>query len=267
MSETSASVAPSSISHAPGSPCWVDSASPQIEASKSFYAGLFGWEMNTVPDPEAGGYAIATLAGAAIAALGPLQEGQLPAWSVYFATPDADETARKVEAAGGKVVAPPFDVMESGRMAGFQDPTGAYFSVWQANAMPGFAKAYEPNTFGWCELNTRGIVSAEGFYAAVFDWGAKRSQGGDGARPYVEWQLDGTSIGGAIELSDLPGMEDVPPHWLVYFSVPDIDAAAKRVAELGGVVQKGPEDYPGGRFAIVGESTGARFGLMQLSGE
>jgi predicted enzyme related to lactoylglutathione lyase len=42
-------------SHAPGVPSWVDLGSPDLEASKVFYAGLFGWEAFTVPAPEAGG--------------------------------------------------------------------------------------------------------------------------------------------------------------------------------------------------------------------
>lgn len=106
--------------------------------------------------------------------------------------------------------------------------------------MAGLGKAYEANTFSWCELNAVGVDKTEAFYAAVFGWGTKKSDGGDGSPPYTEWQLDGNSIGGAMDLSNLPGMEGVPPHWLVYFEVADIDATATKVGELGGVVQNGP---------------------------
>jgi hypothetical protein len=60
-----------------------------------------------------------------------------PAWTVYFATDDADEIARKVVASGGKVVVQPMDVMDAGRMAYFADPTGAHFAVWQARTHQG----------------------------------------------------------------------------------------------------------------------------------
>jgi uncharacterized protein len=42
-----------------------------------------------------------------------------------------DEAVKKAEGLGAKVLAPPFDVMDVGRMAVLQDPTGAVFEVWQ----------------------------------------------------------------------------------------------------------------------------------------
>ena len=36
----------------------------------------------------------------------------------------------------------------------------------------------------------------------------------------------------------------VPPHWLVYFGVEDIDAALAKVAELGGVEARRPDRHP-----------------------
>ena len=53
-------------------------------------------------------------------------------WGVFLAVDDLDATAAKVEPAGGKVEAGPFDVMELGRMAAVQDPTGARVHLWQA---------------------------------------------------------------------------------------------------------------------------------------
>jgi predicted enzyme related to lactoylglutathione lyase len=265
MADTSTSNAAAGIAHKPGSPCWVDVASNDVEASGRFYSGLFGWKAEPVPDPEAGGYTFLTLGGDIVAALSPLQEGQVPAWTVYFKTPDAEATGALVEEFGGKVVVPAFDVLKSGRMAVFQDPKGAYLAVWQPKEMPGFSKAYEPNTFGWAELNEAGVASVVNFYTSVFGWEVKLTEGGDGSPPYVEWQIDGQSIGGAIDLAEIPDMpSDMPPFWLVYFLVSDIEASTKKVSELGGVVQKGPQPYPGGQFTIASDPSGAAFALMQM---
>ncbi|MEA2646801.1 MAG: uncharacterized protein QOE92_1884 [Chloroflexota bacterium] len=264
MSETTASATPASTDFKPGSPNWVDVASNDKEASKAFYTGLFGWTANDLGE-EAGGYVMFELDGAAVAAMGGTQEGQPPAWSLYFDTTSADETAAKVTEAGGKVIAPPFDVLGQGRMAVFQDPTGAFFSVWQKSVMPGMGKLGEPNTFGWCELNTRDVEAAAGFYAKVFGWSAHRSQGSQDGVPYTEWQLDGKSFGGAMDMSNTPIPADVPPHWLVYFNVTDIDASTAKVPGLGGKGMMGPEAYPGGKFSVVAEPSGAAFGLMQSS--
>src|SRR5207247_901301 len=161
------------------------------------------------------------LDGKIVAAVGPLQEGQHPAWTVYFKTSDADATANKVEAAGGKVEVPAFDVLGQGRMAIFTDPIGAFFAVWQPQQMPGLGAAYQANTFAWCELQGKDPASTAGFYGEVFGWTTKTGESAaEGAAPYVEWQIDGKSIGGAMDTSSMPGA--IPPHWLVYFLVDDI---------------------------------------------
>ena len=264
MADTSTSHAPAGIMHKPGSPCWVDAASSDVDASVRFYGGLFGWVAEPVLDPEAGGYTFLNLDGATVAALGPLQEGQVPAWSVYFKTSDAEATSAVVEEFAGKVVVPAFDVMKAGRMAVLQDPAGAFFCLWQPREMPGFARWHEPNTFGWAELNERGVDKVVNFYTNVFGWDVKLTEGGDGSPPYIEWQIDDESIGGAIDLANIPDMpSDMPPFWLVYFLVSDVEASTDKVTELGGVVQKAPQSYPGGRFSIVSEPSGAVFALMQ----
>ena len=251
---------PDTAVSAPGKPIWVDLASTEIEKSKAFYSGLFGWTPEE-QGPEAGGYVIFTLGGKTVAAVAPAQQGQFPAWSIYFGSEDADATASAVEAAGGKVALPPFDVMDQGRMAVFQDPAGAFFSVWQPNMMKGFDVITEPNTFSWAELNTKDTASSEAFYPKVFGWGLKKSEPTADAPGYVEWQVDGASVGGEMDTTAF--QMDVPPFWLTYFMVSDIDGAAGKVKELGGQVMNGPSPYPGGKFAVVMDSNNTVFGLLQ----
>jgi predicted enzyme related to lactoylglutathione lyase len=56
---------------------------------------------------------------------------------------------------------------------------------------------------------------------------------------------------------------EVPSNWTVYFGVDDVDAAFQRVIELGGRELFAPQDFPGGRFAIVTDPQGAAFGLLK----
>ena len=166
------------------------------------------------------------------------------------------------EAAGGRVIAPPFDVGDQGRMAVFQDPTGAFISAWQSKQMGGFPTG-APNTFGWAELNARGIDKAIAFYAAVFGWTHKTSEMGEGAPPYTEFQLDGESIAGGMEMNQrVPA--DVPSYWMVYFTVGDVDKAFKNATATGGQEMLAPQDFPGGRFAILRDPQGAVFGLLKM---
>src|SRR5712664_4261657 len=129
-------------------PIWLDLSSKDAAASRDFYSKLFGWKVELAPDPDAGGYALAKLGGKDVAGIGPVQDPNAPsAWSIYIGTRDADATAKKVEAAGGKVIAPPFDVLKSGRMAVFQDPAGAFISAWQPAEMQGAQLMNAPGSF------------------------------------------------------------------------------------------------------------------------
>jgi uncharacterized protein len=244
--------------YAPGTPMWIDLATPDVKAAGAFYGGLFGWVWES-SGPEGGGYGMFKLKGKEVAGAGPQQDPkqQPPSWSMYVATEDADETARRVKAAGGKVVAEPFDVMQAGRMAVFQDPAGAFFSVWQPNQHHGSEIVNEANAWGWSELNTNDIAGARKFYQKVFDWGIKENPG---EPPYTEWQVKGRSVGGGLEALP-PG---VPPHWATYFNVDDIKAAAEKVKKLGGQVLMGPQDTPQGPFAVIRDPQGAVFQIIEF---
>jgi uncharacterized protein len=248
---------------APHEPIWIDLSSTDAAASREFYTRLFDWAVEVNEDPQYGGYAIARLRGEAVAGIGPTQAPGMPtAWSVYIGTPDTEETARQVADAGGTVVAPPMDVGDQGRMAVFQDPTGAFISVWQPLAMAGI-EAIGPDTYGWAELNARGLDRAAEFYRAVFGWTAKDSDV-PGGRPYTQFQVDGRSIAGGMEMDPAIPAE-VPSYWMPYFAVEDLDLSYRHALEAGAREMVSPLPYPGGRFAIVADPQGGIFGLIERS--
>ena len=244
-------------------PVWVDLASSDAAASRDFYSKLFGWKIEVNPDPQYGGYGMANVGGQQAAGIGPKQSPEAPtAWSLYIGTDDAQALASRVQKAGGKVIAPPFAVGDQGKMAVFQDPSGAFISAWEPEQMAGFASNV-PNAFGWAELNSRGVEKALPFYKEVFGWTAKKSEMGEGQPPYNEFQLNGESIAGGMEMNPMVPAE-VPSYWLVYFTVDDVDGAFKKALANGGREMLGPNDFPGGRFAIVGDPQGAAFGLLKM---
>jgi predicted enzyme related to lactoylglutathione lyase len=245
-------------------PAWVDLSSSDAQGSRDFYSKLFGWRVDVNPDPQYGGYALAKIGDKDVAGIGPAQSPGAPtAWSFYIGTDDVDDLAKRVQAAGGSVAAPPFDVGDQGRMAVFQDPSGAFISAWQGTRMGGF-QTQAPNTFGWAELNARGVDKALPFYTTVFGWTTKRSEMGDGQPPYTEFQLDGQSIAGAWEMSPMVPAE-VPSYWQVYFTVDDVDGAYRKALDAGAREMLSPQDFPGGRFAIVSDPQGASFGLLKTT--
>ncbi len=247
-----------------GRPVWVDLSSPDAAGSRAFYERLFGWEIEVSPDPQYGGYARARLAGRDVAGIGPAMSPEAPtAWSLYIGTDDADALAARVKAAGGNVIAPPFEVGDQGRMAVFQDPRGAFISAWQAGTMGGF-EASAANAFAWAELNARGIEQAVDFYEQVFGWTHTTRVPAEGAPPYTEFQAGDESIGGGMEMSPMVP-SDVPSYWMVYFGVADVDAAYATALEAGAHEMLPPRQFPGGRFAIVSDPQGAVFGLLRMA--
>ncbi len=241
---------------------WVDLTTSDVEGAREFYSKLFGWQTEVNPDPQYGGYALAKIGAKQVGGIAPRQSPESPtAWALYIGTDDIDDLAKRAATEGGTVVMAPFDVGDQGRMAVFQDPSGAFVSAWQPLAMRDFVTDI-PSSFGWAELNARGVDRAIPFYEALFGWTTKVSPMGEGQPPYTELQLDGKSVAGAWEMSSMVPAQ-VPSYWMVYFNVEDVDRSFIKAIDAGATEMLAPQDYPGGRFAIVSDPQGASFGLLK----
>jgi hypothetical protein len=69
---------------------------------------------------------------------------------------------------------------------------------------------------------------------------------------------------GRLEMNPMVPAE-VPSYWMVYFDVDDVDAAYKRAIDGGAHEMMAPDEFPGGRYAIVSDPLGAAFGLLKLA--
>lgn len=244
----------------PGSPTWVDLGTPDLEDAKRFYTGLFGWTAE-VSGADLGGYTTFHLNGRPVAGAGPLfGDGQPTAWSTYIGTADADTTTAMVTAAGGKVLVPPFDVLDQGRMAAFLDPAGAPFSIWQPFAMRGAAVFDVPGALTWNELNTVDLEGARTFYGSVFGWAFRHSE--VAGLPYLVAKLSETAICGLQPMEAGGWPFDMPAHWLVYFAVQDCDQTAQDAFSLGGRVLRQPVNIEIGRYAVLADRQGGMFAIL-----
>jgi predicted enzyme related to lactoylglutathione lyase len=270
----------------PGVPCWIDTTQPDPEAAVDFYSGLFGWEFeNVMPPGSDGKYLTARIRGGDVAAVGSVPEGAPPmaTWNTYVWVDSAEETASKVQDAGGRIVSEPFDILDAGRMAVFTDPEGAAFCVWQAKQHKGARIVNEHGSLNFNDLNTRDVEGAKSFYGSVFGWETLELEGG-----FQAWTLPG--YGDYLERDDPElrkrmsdtgapaGFEDVvasvnpipddqadtSAHWGVTFAVDDADAAAKTAGELGGNVIVPPFDAPWVRMTVIADPQGATFVASQF---
>jgi predicted enzyme related to lactoylglutathione lyase len=265
----------------PGVPCWVDATEPDPAAAAAFYGDLFGWELEDVmPAESPRRYYMGRRRGEDVAAIASPPEGgpHAAAWNTYVWVEDADETAAKVRAAGGAVLAEPSDAGDFGRMAIFADPAGAPFRVWQANAQRGAAIVNEHGSVNFNVLEMPDPERAEAFYGAVFGWeildvGGAPMWALPGYGDFLEQRTPGmrenmAAMGAPERFEDVvastSAVADGPARWGVAFAVDDADAIASRVPELGGRVLVAPFDAPWVRMALISDPQGATFTASQF---
>jgi predicted enzyme related to lactoylglutathione lyase len=164
-----------------GSFCWIELHTSDQNAAKKFYGSLFGWTPQDMPMGPNDFYTIFKLQGRDAAAGCTLRPdetsmGVPPHWLIYIAVDDVDAAAPKAEKLGGKILAPPFDVMDAGRMAVVQDPTGAVFCLWRPIKHAGIGIAQVHGTLCWADLSTPDPQRGSEFYSAFSDGTLRRSQ-------------------------------------------------------------------------------------------
>lgn len=111
--------------------------------------------------------------------------------------------------------------------------------------------------FHWYELYTRDPDAALAFYGKVLGW-TSTSWGPD----YRAVLAGPAPVGGVLALTPEMDARQVPPMWLGFVAVADIDATVARALELGAKLHH-REDTPNGRLAVIGDPQGAPLGLHQ----
>jgi hypothetical protein len=249
----------------PGTFAWADLTAQDTEKAKQFYSQLFGWESEDIPVSEGMVYTIMRKNGADAAAIAPppqdFTEGR-PAWNSYISVDNVDDTARRAQELGAKVIMEPMDSMDAGRMAVIQDPQGATFMLWQPNQSIGAKVVNEPGALVWNELYSNDRQGSIDFYTKLFGWTAD-TQKMPGGIDYVIFKNKGRGAAGLMEIT--PSMGEMPPMWTVYFAVDDVDKALAQVEEAGGKRDFDPMSIPDlGTFVMVEDPVGAHVFLMQM---
>ncbi len=252
-------------SYEDGTPSWCDLTTTDPAAAKAFYGTLFGWEFEDYPTDDGGVYTMCKLKGLNAAGLFEQPEemkGMPSFWNHYITTRDLEGTIAKVGSAGGTVVAEPFDIEDSGRMAVIADVTGANTCLWSPKDQIGAEIVNEHGAFFWSELYVPDPEAAFPFYAEVFGW--KRTPMETPDDPYLMFSRTG-EMETAFAATMKPPGEGVPPHWAVWFAVDDVDAAVATAVEAGGSVPVKPFEIMPGQAAMIQDPTGASFFVLQMN--
>jgi len=251
--------------HAPGSFCWIELATVDQNAAKDFYTSLFGWSVDDSPMGPDDFYSMFKLNGRSTGAAYTLRkeqraQGVPPHWMVYVTVTNADQAATKAAQAGGTVLAPAFDVMDVGRMAVVQDPTGANFCLWQAKNSHGMTISGENNAFCWADLSSPDPSRAGKFYSDLFGWKIVSDEKDPSGYLHIK---NGEDFIGGIPPATHRN-PNAPPHWLIYIQVADVEAAAAKAGQLGGKIFMPPRKMENvGTMSILADPQGAVFALFK----
>ena len=114
----------------------------------------------------------------------------------------------------------------------------------------------------WGELITPDPEAAASFYEKVLGWKSESMPMPDGGAYTVFTTGEGAKVAGAMAPTpDIP--EGVPPHWGIYVTVKDVDAAVAAAEANGGTVVMPAMDMPEvGRMAHIRDPQGAHIALI-----
>lgn len=236
---------------------WHENHSTDVEKAKSFYAELLGWETEPWKPGGEMDYTLIKSGEQMHGGFMAAQGGTPSHWLGHVRVEDVDETVRRAEAAGGKILFGPHDMPEVGRFAVIADPQGAVLATFQPSGEEG---PPSEGVFVWDELGTSDPDAAAAFYSEVLGWTAAAPDMELGG--YRIFARGEDQVAGFMKPpEDMPA----PPHWQVYIGTDDVDKTTARAKELGATVIVEPMDIPNdiGRFSVLQDPAGAVFGLYK----
>src|SRR5215213_3347070 len=237
---------------------WYELMTPDAEGAKAFYDSVVGWQIGE-PVAEFQGYRMIGrsdegFAGGVLPLTDEMQQhGARPTWLGYVGVDDTDAAVASIEQAGGKALMPATDIPNVGRIAMVADPQGAPFYVMKPippegreNEQSDVFSVDQPQRVRWNELSTTDPDVAIDFYSGQFGWTQEGDMDMGEMGKYRFIQNRGVPIGAVMPK---PPQRPVST-WTYYIGVDDIDRATEAVRAGGGTILHGPNEIPGGEFAL-----------------
>lgn len=125
---------------------------------------------------------------------------------------------------------------------------------------------YEQGTINWRDLTTDKADELREFYQSVAGWtsqGLDMKNGKDTYQDYVMKDTNGNSVAGICHSRGTN--TGVPPQWIVYISVEDVDESVGNALKLGGKLLKEYKSKEGTlMYAMIEDPAGAVFALAKI---
>ena len=231
---------------------WHELMTTDAKAAVGFYSKVA--RLTTQPAPFDKTYTTFMASGRPMGGLMVLAGGAPPNWLSYIGTADVDETTRKAQSLGAKVVKASAPVADGGRFAILEDPQGAVFAIYAFKQGQGGDAPSTDVPLGhssWHELATADPAAAFSFYQQLFGWHTTSSMDMGAQGVYRMFGPAGAKdpLGGMyMKAPESPG----GPNWLPYIKVADARPATATAKKNGAQILHGPAQVPGGGWITMG---------------
>ena len=116
-------------------------------------------------------------------------------------------------------------------------------------------------TIGWLDISVQDAPRLRDFYAEVIGWLPEDVSMGDHNDYNMTLPASGEPAAGVCHARG--SNADLPPRWLVYIIVEDVDKSAESCVANGGTLVNEPRGLAGGRFCVIRDPVGAVLALYQ----
>ena len=186
-------------------------------------------------------------------------------WMPHIQVNDIAASAARALELGGTEVMHGKDDRGASQWAVMLDPNGAAFgliAVVPAESVPEIEEGAQVGSIAWLDLTVPDAAATRDFYCQVVGWTVQDHEMTDDDGTYHDYVLvggDGKPVGGICHARGVN--QGVPPVWMMYLPVGDLDTSIARVEEDGGTVIKRTEGSY--NIAFVQDPVGVHFGLIQ----
>ena len=117
----------------------------------------------------------------------------------------------------------------------------------------------KPGEISWTDLTVEQAEQVRDFYEAVVGWTPEPLSMGS----YSDFVMNANGTGTAGICHARGSNADLPPVWLIYITVDDLDHSLDECERLGGSLVSAPRSYGGGRYCVIKDPAGAICALYQ----
>jgi uncharacterized protein len=262
---------PPSVDYTPGSFCWITLSTRNPTGAKEFYGELFSWRAM-----QQGPFGIFLQDGQAVGSFvdqnaDPRARDNPPNWLPFVRVQRLEAALERVEGLGGSVWFPPFAVPQA-RVALVKGVTREIIGLWETSTEGGQRFGLmKPGVVSWFELATPDPDAAKGFYSTLFGWRFNQegsysvlTHGAQAVGGMVKLEGDWEDHAFLAAIGQAPDAKwEVPPHWMVYFAVRDVEAAVRKAEALGARATARTDTlHTFGQFAVIRDPQSTYFSVF-----